>query len=88
MSTKNLYVVKFEHYSQKDSEVGIKEYVLATSHEAMYEHLNALETLDGLSDLYYGRTLYGWEEIEQNVSPVFIELATHKGILNDISEVW
>lgn len=113
----NLYEIKFEHYSQKDSEVGIVAYAIAENDEEIYEFIKTdpkinentsiytswkyyeeegieYEKYDesfnwmgvesfkeyivrvggemyseyvDLDDLYYGKTLYGWELIKANI---------------------
>lgn len=126
----NLYKVMFEHFSQKDSEIGILTYLVAKSDEEIYEWLksnpklqdetyiftvykdreNNEETFEiyddaynvigeesykdkiirlngdmfdedaDLSDLYYGKTLYGWQLVKENVKANVIHLIKEYGI--------
>ena len=42
----NLYAIKFEHYSQKDSQIGIVAYAIAKNDESIYEFIKLNPHLD------------------------------------------
>ncbi len=127
----SLYRIRFCHYAPKDSEEGIKGYVVVEDEaaiadyvakeymllddEALNERLNKYGELDYyeeeevdeeeffetrlarlarhkgdmdddrdlMADLYYGATLYKWEEITRDVTEAEVLLLEKLGILID-----
>lgn len=45
-----LVTIKFEHYSPKDSESGIKEYVITDDHEAVTDYVDCEHLCDVIED--------------------------------------
>jgi len=78
----NLYRIDFEHYSQKDSEGGFKEYVLAETNEQVYHYVDKEYCYDMMEDKSNDKYT-DWVEDYPEYKTYKEKMMVVKGRLND-----
>jgi len=70
-TTNKLFVVKFKHFSQKDSKEGVKEYLIAKDDKQIFDYLN--NTVNGTY------TCWDYDEKNEYDKKVMKEILENKG---------